>query len=181
MLEPPMPLPAIQDRCQYTTLLRRWGVRRRLKPGQYRLSALLICLTLCSAVFGMLTWNKDRWLLPLIVEDLGGHVEPIRWDRTRLGVDLSNTAISDDDLRRLIEVPRVRRINLNSTAVTDRGMDYLAQMPDLRVIILDNTEVSEQAVRELLRARPGIVVWRQGRVHLRHSYPADRHESRLAW
>jgi hypothetical protein len=58
-------------------------------------------------------------------------------------VDLSDTAISDQDVAALAGLPLLMGLGLNRTQVTDRGLDALKSMPFLEYIESDGTTISK--------------------------------------
>lgn len=71
------------------------------------------------------------------------------------GVNLSFTAVTDDDLGRLEFPETVREIDLSNTAVTDRGVEYLVRVPYLETLALRDTQVTDRVV-EILRRMPSL-------------------------
>src|SRR4051812_45508665 len=68
------------------------------------------------------------------VESLGGRLTRNAAGDV-VGVDLSNAWLTDADLARLADLPRLERISLAYTKVTDLGLEHLA--PLRRVKVLD--------------------------------------------
>jgi hypothetical protein len=62
-------------------------------------------------------------------------------------LNLSGTALSDEQLRRLPAAPALRRLNLNDTAITDEGLKRLAEHQSLEVLELRGTKVTGKALR----------------------------------
>ena len=50
-----------------------------------------------------------------------------------IGVDLSNTWVTDADLAKLARLPRLRSINLAYTKITDQGLEHLAPLKNVKV------------------------------------------------
>lgn len=70
-------------------------------------------------------------------------------------VDLSFTAVTDDDLARLEFPETVREINLSSTKITDRGIEHLMRIPYLESLVLMDTQVTAGVV-EILKRMPSL-------------------------
>lgn len=68
-------------------------------------------------------------------------------------LDLSYTAISDEGLRILVQIPRLRatlrRLNLTRTKTTDAGLQYLSALPNLEELVLEFTDVSDTGLDHL--------------------------------
>jgi len=61
-------------------------------------------------------------------------------------IELSNTGVSDEDLKPLLDLPKLIAIGLNQTAVTDRGIEILKGSTSLRVIQTAGTEITDHAM-----------------------------------
>jgi endonuclease YncB( thermonuclease family)/quercetin dioxygenase-like cupin family protein len=68
---------------------------------------------------------------------------------------LNRSKVTDDDVRRLQDFPRLRGVNLRATAISDAGLQHLESLPDLVELTLDWTKVSPAAVVGLVKGRPG--------------------------
>lgn len=86
-----------------------------------------------------------------------------RWLRELLGpeffnrpisISLAHTAITDNDLVLLHDMPSLRSVGLEKTQVSDAGMNELAALKNLRTLYLNNTNVSETGVSRLREQFP---------------------------
>jgi hypothetical protein len=68
---------------------------------------------------------------------------------TTLG--LSRTLVSDDQVRLLGDLPKLRRVYLWNTPVSDRAMTKLALYPKLQVIHISDTGVTDAGIQSLAR------------------------------
>ena len=66
-----------------------------------------------------------------------------------IGVDLSNTWVTDADLAKVARLPRLRSIDLAHTRITDQGLEALAGVTKLQQLSLDSTNVTDASVRFL--------------------------------
>jgi Leucine Rich Repeat (LRR) protein len=64
-------------------------------------------------------------------------------------VDLSATAVSDQDLARLRGLPRLRFLSLANTRVTDAGLQSLAELTRLERLDLSGTQASDACLPDL--------------------------------
>jgi ribose/xylose/arabinose/galactoside ABC-type transport system permease subunit len=93
------------------------------------------------------------------VQRLGGRVV-----QNDLGVviDLSSTAVTDDDLRRLApklsQLPPIGELRLSGTKVTDRCVDYIQRLKSLKKIDLTDTPCTPAAATRLQRQLPDAAV-----------------------
>ncbi|HET9150784.1 MAG TPA: hypothetical protein VFN83_03640 [Gemmatimonadales bacterium] len=60
-------------------------------------------------------------------------------------------AVTDEGIRHLARMPRLRRLDLSGTAVTDQGLAALGELTSLERISLSMTRVTDQGVRHLAR------------------------------
>jgi hypothetical protein len=70
----------------------------------------------------------------------------------RLG--LSHTTISDQELAKLADLPRLHGLRLNYTAIGDDGVAGLAKFPKLKSVCMFHVHASPDAVRALKKERP---------------------------
>jgi internalin A len=64
-------------------------------------------------------------------------------------LELSDTAVNDDDLRELNGLKDLRTLNLRYTKVTDAGLKELAALTRLQTLRLDGTAVSDAGLTSL--------------------------------
>lgn len=67
---------------------------------------------------------------------------------TALELDGSK-GLTDDGVRHLARLPRLRRLNLGGCAVTDRGLEVLRKLPALESLVLAGTRVTDSGVHIL--------------------------------
>jgi len=67
-----------------------------------------------------------------------------------VGVQLTGTATTDNDLRYLLDVSSVDNLWLSRTKVTDAGMRHLRACPKLGFLTLDNTIITDAGVAQLM-------------------------------
>lgn len=101
----------------------------------------------------------QRHLALSAVQRLGGRVVQ---NDAGVVVDLSATAISDDDLRRLIprleHLPPIGELRLSDTNLTDRAVDSLTRMKAPQRVDVRGTRWSRAAVSRLQRAWPHVSI-----------------------
>ena len=104
--------------------------RLTLHPMKTALLCLLslLCLAPLSA-----SSNTD-W-----IDDLGGAVT-LDADGNVTGVDLRATWVTDTDLRKLNEYPKLAHLDLSLTHITDQGMQELKNLPSIEDLNLRYAE-----------------------------------------
>ena len=68
-------------------------------------------------------------------------------------IQLSDTAVSDDDLHHLKGLTKLNGLGLNGTAVTDAGLSQLEGMPELKILQYRGTRMTPEAVERLTRPK----------------------------
>jgi hypothetical protein len=87
-------------------------------------------------------------------EALAGEVARLQ-GRVKTQIDLSFTAVSDNDLAHLELPDTVHSINLSGTKITDQGIEHLRRARNLEELILIDTQVTE-SVLEILKQMPNL-------------------------
>lgn len=62
---------------------------------------------------------------------------------------LAGTQVTDNELKRLSELPRIRFLSLNSTGIGDKGLENLKSLTDLEELQLNGTKVTNDGLRHL--------------------------------
>lgn len=79
---------------------------------------------------------------------------PDQW----LDINLAGTAISDDDLAHLNELPSLKSLDLDETRITDSGLPHLKRLTSLKRVSLARTCVTVTGMAELHRALPDVTI-----------------------
>jgi hypothetical protein len=82
-----------------------------------------------------------------------GDVDMIRSFRHLKRLSLSYTTISDQELARLADLPRLEGIRLNYTGIGDDGVASLAKFPQLKSVCMFKVHASPASVRALKAER----------------------------
>jgi Leucine-rich repeat (LRR) protein len=64
-------------------------------------------------------------------------------------LDLSHSPVTDDGLRGVLHLRKLRSLGLKNTFVTDQGLVHLAQLSNLKRLRLTNTDVSDEGLEQL--------------------------------
>jgi len=62
---------------------------------------------------------------------------------------LTNLPIKDNDVKMLVELKKIRRLNLENTAITNECFQYLKQLPELEQLNLYGTDISDEGLKQL--------------------------------
>lgn len=62
---------------------------------------------------------------------------------------LTNLPIKDNDVKMLIDLKKMRRLNLENTAITNECLPYLKQLPELEQLNLYGTNISDEGLKQL--------------------------------
>ena len=99
------------------------------------------------------------WVLQLVGKDRIAGFE--LFDRI-VGVDLSDSTITDADVSRLKELTNLEDLNLDRTAVTDAGLVHLSRLPYLHWLSLTGTEVTDGGLAHLSKLTHFEQCWLDG-------------------
>ncbi len=69
-------------------------------------------------------------------------------------LELGNSDVTDETLRLLTELPRLKELTLNDTMVTDAGLKTLRTLPALENLRLARTKVTKEGISEFLAVPP---------------------------
>ena len=75
-------------------------------------------------------------------------------DKPVVTVDLRDTAIADDQLQCLKELPQLKVLVLDGTKVSDSGIESLKECSQLQRLFLRMTRVTPAGIEDLRRAFP---------------------------
>ena len=65
-----------------------------------------------------------------------------------------NKRVTDEGLRRVVNLTRLKWLWLSNTNITDAGLEHLSKVPSLEHVDLRKTPVTEEGVRRLRTALP---------------------------
>ncbi len=91
--------------------------------------------------------------------ELAGHfIDEARWKEISLltearSVWLSETNVTDDDLKHLRSFWNIRHLSLQKTRVTSDGIDSLSRLTTLETLIVSNTSIGDEAICSLSRLK----------------------------
>jgi hypothetical protein len=74
------------------------------------------------------------------------------------GLNLGGTSVSDNGLRCVTKVLRLKILYVNGTSITVKGLVYLQGMPNLRTIVFKHGQFSAVELRTLRAAMPGVTI-----------------------
>lgn len=76
-------------------------------------------------------------------------------------LDLSKTAITDNSVSIVKEMPNLVRLNLSKTSVTDKALSHLNDLEELRVLNLYGTQVTDKGLNQLkgLKNLEAVYLW----------------------
>ena len=147
----------IRETAPASRYLWRWGWKRPLGPGQFRLGGLLALVTVPGVVLGLWKNWYDQQAPYRALRDLGATLTFYE-QCGDIHVDLSGATVTDKQLVKLCDVPDQMDLDLSGTTVTDRAIDSLIRIPKLANIDLSGTNVSQSGIKRLTEARPDVSV-----------------------
>ncbi len=76
---------------------------------------------------------------------------------------LSNTQVSDAELKHLRHLPKLKELELNLSKITDEGIVHIIECKGLKELHLNNSAVTDAGIKRLTAALPGCRVHWDGR------------------
>ena len=138
-----------------------------------RLRAPVVLILVSSLMAGMpIAINSALIrLIPLgpleTIVDGEQHITLTGWDRNDYSViarknetvvlQMANADVSDDTLRHLSGMTKLRELDLNNSQVTDAGLAIIAALPALCDLRLARTKITDEGFRQHLFAKPGLM------------------------
>lgn len=139
--------------------------------GHYRLTRG----PLVVGLLGLLLAGGPPLVSRLLPVDLGPretlvegerHITLTGWDRQDYGLlrsrpdvvvlQMANADVTDETLRTLVDLERLRELDLNNTAVTDAGLEVISGLVGLQRLRLAHTAISDAGFRAHLMGHPGL-------------------------
>jgi len=84
----------------------------------------------------------------------GGSLAKSGRDRRVVSLNLSDTGVTDDDLRVVATLSELRRLDLTHTRISDAGLRHLAPLKKLEYIDVSHTRVTDNGVQILGSQHP---------------------------
>jgi hypothetical protein len=130
-------------------LKRRWC--------QFSLRALFGLTTVVALFFSWFGYQyREGQRAKAAIEELGGSVYICTWCDHRWGramhANLSRTAIGDQELARIVELPIFGALNLDGTAITDEGLAHIQKLGNLSILFISDTDISDAGLEHLKHA-----------------------------
>jgi hypothetical protein len=85
-----------------------------------------------------------------------GDVQHLLALRELRGLDLSNTAVTELGLEKLVDHPCLEHLLLDRLDVTDAGLKHLQRMKSLKSLVIIGCQVSQASLADFAKARPDV-------------------------
>ena len=110
---------------------------------------ILTCLVILTATMAFATPDEDKGKAEM--ERLGAKLQlgEGKLAGKVVGVELSNTEVTDGDLRHLLNFKDLKHLDLRLTKVGDPGTQYLGFLKDLQTLNMFRTELSDAGLKRL--------------------------------
>lgn len=113
--------------------------------------------TLPNCVTELRPWRPDA----KIKESVGRELEYLERRFDLRSIDISNSRVTDDDLRHVKEMPQLRWIDLSNTNVSDEGLEHLVGLTRLRELHLNGSRCTPEGIKKLQQALPKCeIIWK---------------------
>lgn len=111
---------------------------------------IIVCMLVCvtaSTVFA--SWDEEKG--KAAVEKLGGKLKygEGKLAKNVVGVDLSNTTVTDGDLRHLLNFRGLQHLDVRLTQVGDGGTQYIGFLKNLRTLNMFKTQLTDAGLERL--------------------------------
>jgi hypothetical protein len=73
-------------------------------------------------------------------------------------LEMGNRDVTDETLKSLIELPKLKELTLSDTPITDEGLEALAKRPALESFRLQRTKITKEGVTAFLSAPPSKLI-----------------------
>ena len=85
------------------------------------------------------------------IEELGGRIarDPKHPEGPVVEIDLSETKVTDDDLRLLSNLAELRTLNLHRTGISDAGIEHVVGLKHLTTLTLGDTRITNAGLKAL--------------------------------
>ncbi len=75
-------------------------------------------------------------------------------------LNIASNPIGDDDVKYLLELPKLSHLNLSGTRITDASVKFLSQMDNLKELHVSKTRLTTRAIQRLKEAIPDCKIFR---------------------
>ncbi len=111
---------------------------------------ILFCMLVCmAAVTASAAWDEEKG--KTAIEQIGGKLQygEGKLAKNVIGVDLSNTAVTDGDLRHLLNFRELQHLDVRLTKVGDGGTQYIGFLKNLKTLNMFRTGLSDAGLERL--------------------------------
>jgi hypothetical protein len=142
---------------------------RQSGPFTFRLATVFALMLLACIPLSWLAIRarqaRTREAAEARINELGGRTVvlwPADMEPRRIQLDLAYTAVQDEDLKLLAQLPEIEILDLIQTDISDAGIDHLKEFPKL-TIYCSGTRVTHEGVEKLRGSIRNLRVIMQGR------------------
>jgi Leucine-rich repeat (LRR) protein len=106
-------------------------------------------LVFVSAVTASAGWDEEKG--KVAIETLGGKLQwgEGKYAKNVISVDLSDTAVTDGDLRHLLNFKQLQNLDIRGTKVGDGGTQYIGFLKNLRTLNMFRTDLTDAGLARL--------------------------------
>lgn len=111
---------------------------------------ILICTLICTAAISVSAgWDEEKG--KAAIEKIGGKITygEGKFSKNVVGVDLSETAVTDGDLRHLLNFKELQQLDVRLTKVGDGGTQYIGFLKNLKTLNMFRTGLTDAGLERL--------------------------------
>lgn len=111
---------------------------------------ILVCTLVCvAAVTASAAWDEEKG--KAAIQQLGGKLQygDGKYAKSVIGVDLSNTAVTDGDMRHLLNFKELRHLDVRITKVGDGATQYIGFLKNLKTLNMFRTGLTDAGLERL--------------------------------
>lgn len=107
---------------------------------------MLVCV---AAVTVSAAWDEEKG--KAAIEQLGGKLQygEGKYAKNVIGVDLSNTAVTDGDMRHLLNFKQLQHLDVRLTKIGDGGTQYIGFLKNLKTLNMFRTNLTDAGLERL--------------------------------
>ena len=111
---------------------------------------IFACLLVCTAAMSVsAAWDEEKG--KTAIESLGGKLQwgEGKFAKNVVSVDLSKTAVTDGDMRNLLNFKQLQHLDVRGTKVGDGGTQYIGFLKNLRTLNMFKTDLGDAGLERL--------------------------------
>lgn len=110
---------------------------------------VMLIISFCYMSFEFNRVAKDEMQTMTWLSEKAALIDTEGQDKHITTVILANKKIADDDLKHLLNLSRLKKLDLSGTQITDTGIKHLCSLSSLEELHLSHTDITDAALAQL--------------------------------